>query len=64
MTDEIEVRGLRAWITDERYPVLVVEGDMGISGYDVDLNSGKLTHICICAARYSGECCCTYNWSE
>jgi hypothetical protein len=64
MTDEIEVRGIRIWITDERYPVLVLEGDCWIRGYDIDKNTGELTQQCICHARYSGECACDYNWKR
>jgi hypothetical protein len=64
MTDEIEVGELRAWITDEKYPILVIEGDCWLKGWRINKESGDLDPMCICAARYEGECACNYNWRD
>jgi len=64
MTEEINKGGIRVYISDERYPTLVMEGDGWLRGYDINKETGELTPCCICAARYSGECCCDYDWKE
>lgn len=43
---------------DARYPTLLVSGDFGNVGYALDLNTGELRRVCICAAHCSSECCC------
>jgi hypothetical protein len=44
---------------DPRYPTLVIEGDnFAPLGYSLDLDTGKLTRVCICHAREATECCC------
>lgn len=40
-------------------PTLVVRGNFGISGYRVDIDTGKLTSVCICDS--DNECCCNYT---
>ncbi len=46
---------------DTRYPTLVINGSNGISGYSLDPANGKLTHVCICAAKCDYDCMCTYS---
>ena len=43
---------------DARYPTLLLSGDFGNVGYALNMNTGELRRICICAARSSSECCC------
>lgn len=43
---------------DERYPMLVLQGEGWSRGYDIDLTTGDLRRICICHAYSSGECIC------
>ena len=44
---------------NKQFPTLVVQGDFGISGYRVDIDTGKLTSVCICDS--DNECCCNYT---
>ena len=44
---------------DPRYPTLILESEQfGIRGWSLDLASGDLRRVCICAARSSSECIC------
>jgi hypothetical protein len=43
---------------DERYPILVLQGDFGSVGYSLDKETGVLRRICLCAAHNSSECVC------
>ena len=43
---------------DERYPILVLQGDFGSVGYSLDKDTGVLRRICLCAAHSSSECMC------
>ena len=47
---------------DKRYPILVTRNSSFLRGYNIDKSTGKLTPICICHAKYRGECCCDYEW--
>lgn len=57
--------GITYYITaeDERYPTLVLQGDFGSVGYDLDKDTGELTRICICYAHNSNECTC-WAWDQ
>ena len=57
--------GITYYLTaeDERYPTLVIQGDFGVRGYDLDVSTGELQRVCVCAARSSHECCCG-AWDE
>lgn len=46
---------------DPRYQTLILTGVFGTVGYSIDINSGDLQRVCVCAARYSSECCCGYD---
>jgi hypothetical protein len=49
---------------DKRYPTLVLQSDeFGSVGYSLDLKTGNLRRICICAAYCSYECVCG-AWDE
>ena len=63
MMDEDEQFGIRVYISGERYPILVTEGDDWLRGYDINQETGKLTPMCVCAARHEHECCCDYDRS-
>lgn len=39
-------------------PTLIVRGLFGCHGYDVDIETGELTRVCICASRHDSECVC------
>lgn len=41
-------------------PTLILQGDFGSAGYNVNKITGFLTRICICYARNSVECACGY----
>jgi hypothetical protein len=44
---------------DKRYPILILESEsFGVVGYAVDISSGKLDRVCICAAHNTAECVC------
>ena len=44
---------------DPRYPILVLQSDkFGIVGYNLDVNSGELTRVCLCHAHCDSECVC------
>lgn len=62
--EEINKGGLRIYLTDKKYPTLVIEGDHWIKGWDINKDTGELIPTCICAARYEGECACDYNWRD
>jgi hypothetical protein len=56
---------------DERYPTLVISSDeFNTTGYSLNVSTGELTRVCICAAYEPSECCCgalepdddDYNW--
>ena len=52
------------WIAeDERYPTLVVRGEHGSVGYDLNRATGELSRVCICAAHSTNECVCG-AWEE
>jgi hypothetical protein len=58
--------GIEAWVSyeDPRYPTLVLRSDeFGSIGYDLDLSTGNLSRVCICAAHSETECCCG-AWSD
>lgn len=48
---------------DDRYPMLVLQGDGWSRGYWVDKDNGDLTRVCICHAHSSSECLCG-AWDE
>jgi hypothetical protein len=49
---------------DERYPTLVLQSDVfGSVGYNLDLSTGELRRVCICAAHSENECVCG-AWDE
>ena len=53
--------GVRGYLSyeDARYPDLILQSDkFGSVGYSLNLDSGDLTRVCICAAHHSIECCC------
>lgn len=39
-------------------PTLVLQGEFGSIGYDVDPETGDLTRCCICFAYHETECSC------
>ena len=46
-------------------PTLVVQGECGSCGYEVDPYSGKvLDQVCICSAWNVNECACGMDWEE
>ena len=56
-----EELGVRVYLSyeDERYPTLVLQSDtFGSIGYSLDLSTGELSRVCVCAARSSNECIC------
>ena len=56
-----EELGVRAYLSyeDERYPTLVLQSDVfGYVGYNLDLSTGELRRVCICAAHSENECVC------
>ena len=55
-----EQYGITYYLTaeDERYPILVVQGDNYSVGYSLDKHSGYLERVCICAAYKDNECVC------
>lgn len=56
-----EELGVRVYLSyeDERYPTLVLQSDtFGTVGYDLDLETGELRRVCICAAHSENECVC------
>ena len=58
---EIEELGVKCWISydDARYPTLVLSSEnFGTIGYDLNLNSGELSRICLCYAHSVNECVC------
>lgn len=58
---------MRCYITseDSRYPLIIIEGETGISGYFINPGDGSVENqVCICAAREPSECCCSYPWEE
>jgi hypothetical protein len=53
--------GVEAWLSyeDPRYPTLVLRSDeFGSIGYDLNLSTGELKRVCICAAHSYNECVC------
>jgi hypothetical protein len=52
--------GINSYIVaeDPRYPTLVLQGDFGSVGYDLNSSTGELRKVCICAAHSSNECTC------
>jgi len=53
--------GIESWLSyeDPRYPILVLRSDeFGTIGYNLDIHSGGLTRVCICAAHSINECVC------
>lgn len=58
---ETEELGVKCWISydDPRYPTLVLSSEnFGTIGYDLNLNSGELSRICLCHAHSVNECVC------
>lgn len=55
-----EKYGITYYLTaeDERYPILVLQGEFGSVGYSLDKDTGELSRVCICAAYESSECAC------
>jgi len=47
--------------TGKRHPIVVIQGDFGSRGYEVDTMTGELTQVCICAAHNKFECVCGYE---
>lgn len=44
---------------DARYPTLILQGTgFDTIGYDLDMSSGELKRVCICAAHSENECVC------
>ena len=44
---------------DPRYPTLVIEGNnFAPLGYSLDLDTGRLSRVCICHAHESTQCIC------
>lgn len=41
-----------------KYPTLVLQGEFGSAGYNVDPETGDLKRTCICYARSDNECIC------
>jgi hypothetical protein len=60
VSDASKAYGVTYYLTadDERYPTLVLKGDFGIVGYDLNKETGEIKRICVCAAYSSNECCC------
>ena len=52
--------GITYYLTaeDERYPILVLQGDFGSVGYSLNTSNGELERVCLCAAHSSSECTC------
>ena len=65
--DEDYIRELTAYIHyneydfSKKYPTLIVQGDFGSHGYDIDVNTGELSRCCICSSRSSYDCVCGYD---
>ena len=57
--DNLGVTMRLSWV-DPRYPTLVLESyaDGWVTGYSLNLDTGGLTRVCLCAARYAEACCC------
>ncbi len=56
-----EELGVKIYLSyeDERYPHLVLQSDVfGSVGYNLDLSTGELRRVCICAAHSENECVC------
>lgn len=56
-----EELGVRVYLSyeDERYPTLVLQSDVfGSVGYKLDLSTGELRRVCVCAAHSENECVC------
>lgn len=57
-------QGLNCYIHYSEYdynflrPTLIIQGEFGSVGYDVDPDSGELERCCICAAHCDYECIC------
>jgi len=49
---------IEAYMTDERYPILVIKNANFIRGYHVNSDTGELTQVCVCAAHSNTECIC------
>ena len=61
MNERIKELGVHVYLSyeDERYPTLVLQSDeFGTVGYNLNLNTGELNRVCICAARSGTECVC------
>lgn len=44
---------------DPRYPTLIINSEeFGTVGYNLNLNNGELTRVCICHAHSDNECIC------
>ncbi len=43
------------------YPTLVVQGDITSYGYSVNLLTGEVDMVCLCAATNDSECICEYE---
>lgn len=56
-TDSARV-SCRLQAEDPRYPLLVLEGAFGIRGYSLNIHTGDLHRVCVCAAHSAGECVC------
>lgn len=46
---------------NKEHPTLVVQGDMSSYGYSVNLLTGEVDMVCLCAAINGSECICEYE---
>lgn len=46
---------------NKEHPTLVVQGDMSSYGYSVNLLTGEVDIVCLCAATNDSECICEYE---
>jgi hypothetical protein len=58
--DTASAFGVTYYLTaeDSRYPTLVLQGEFGSVGYNLNLNDGSLRRICLCHAHGVNECLC------
>lgn len=46
---------------NKEHPTLVIQGDMTSYGYSVNLLTGDVDMVCLCAATNDSECICEYE---
>lgn len=51
----------KIYISGKEYPTVIIESEIGTVGYSVNLKTGQLRLICVCAARDKYNCACAYD---